>query len=606
MQSTSIIRRLILLSLVSSAVVVAQSAPKDDVYTVVKETGSKPMWTVIYSGHPASGKTPGSPKVRYILEFSNECLSKDLKNCDCNHLLTVGQTFGYYDYGFGSPTTAGNQTIVKVDERADEFTITEVRNNDTTHSVSHLYKIARVEVETQTSSTAPTRKDIPAIAKAANPAIVTIITAAGDKPITQGTGFIVSADGVIVTNYHVIKEGNKAIAKFSDGAVLPVDGVLAADKHRDLAIIKIQGKFRTLNLGNSDRVQVGEEVVAIGNPLGLELTVSNGIVSGLRTDKEAGGKFLQTTAPISPGSSGGPLFNMLGEVIGINTMYLEGGENLNFAIPINDAKLLLRNLSARVQKLPDEPETETSKVKTEAQGQEQACNEQATKFEHFNTPGGDVTEFVSQFSHGRCFVEIGSYEMVKQERFYDGSRFEMKDVSPYPVWAIHIYDASSEGEKVPLYGWLYFGREQRMKCHIVPTGRAPDDDGIVCRSKEEFDDLALKHFGIPQLTKIVPTTLTRIAPTNVPSNALPPNMKMAAASPDGSGTQEQLLEDIKYCYKNPANRLQLSDGEIVSCEEMNSSIEAREKECKGKNPKTNPQNCKSFLKTFKDLKAGRL
>src|ERR1035438_8100458 len=97
-----------------------------------------------------------------------------------------------------------------------------------------------------------------------------------------------------------------------------------------------------LTLGNSDRVQVGEEVVAIGNPLSLESTVSNGIISGIRTVEEEGGKFVQVTTPISPGSSGGPLFNMAGEVVGITTLYLEGGENLNFAIPINDAKLLLR------------------------------------------------------------------------------------------------------------------------------------------------------------------------------------------------------------------------------------------------------------------------
>src|SRR5258708_29254440 len=156
------------------------------------------------------------------------------------------------------------------------------------------------------AQSAPLRKDIPAIAKAANGAIVTIITANNDKPIAQGTGFLVRADGVIVTNYHVIETGNVAIVKFPDDTAVSVDGVLAADKLRDLAIIKIHGKtFRTLGLGDSDDIQVGEEVVAIGNPLSLESTVSNGIISGVRTSKEQGGKFLQTTAPISPGSSGG-------------------------------------------------------------------------------------------------------------------------------------------------------------------------------------------------------------------------------------------------------------------------------------------------------------
>ena len=225
-----------------------------------------------------------------------------------------------------------------------------------------LAGFAPVEAAAQS---APPRKDIPAIAKSANGAIVTIVMADNDKPIARGTGFLVSQDGVIVTNYHVIANGNIAVVKFSDGKALPVDGVLAADKVRDLAIIKIHGKnFRALTLGNSDRVQIGEDVVAIGNPLGLELTVSNGILSGVRTVEKEGGKFLQVTAPISHGSSGGPLFNMTGEVIGITSMYFEGGENLNFAIPVNDAKRLLSNQSATLSSLPNEPE-EAPPAKTE-------------------------------------------------------------------------------------------------------------------------------------------------------------------------------------------------------------------------------------------------
>jgi hypothetical protein len=205
------------------------------------------------------------------------------------------------------------------------------------------------------------RKDIPSIAKAATGAIVTIVMANGDKPIATGTGFLVNTSGVIVTNYHVIQEGNVAVVKLADGTALPVDGVLAADKVRDLAIIKVHGKtFRTLTLGNSDRIQVGEDVVAIGNPLGLELTVSNGILSGVRTVEEEGGKFLQITAPISHGSSGGPLFNMQGEVVGITSMYFAGGENLNFAIPVNDAKRLLLNQATKLQNLPNEPSTDNA------------------------------------------------------------------------------------------------------------------------------------------------------------------------------------------------------------------------------------------------------
>jgi Trypsin-like peptidase domain len=212
---------------------------------------------------------------------------------------------------------------------------------------------------TAAAQLAPPRKDIPAIAKAANGSIVSIVISDKDgKPIAQGSGFLVSTDGVIVTNYHVISEGSSAIVKFPDGAFYVVDGVLAFDKARDVAVIKAHGEnFRALTLGNSDRLQVGEEVVAIGNPLSLESTVSNGIVSGIRTVKEKGGKFLQVTTPISPGSSGGPLFNMAGAVVGITTLYIEGGENLNFAIPINDAKeLVMLSLStdSKVHDFPNE------------------------------------------------------------------------------------------------------------------------------------------------------------------------------------------------------------------------------------------------------------
>ena len=208
------------------------------------------------------------------------------------------------------------------------------------------------------AQSAPPRKDIPAIAKAANGAIVSIVMFDKDShAIAQGSGFLISNDGVILTNYHVIAEGSSAVVKLPDGTLYVVDGVLASDKVRDVAVIKAHGSnFRTLTLGNSDQLQVGEEVVAIGNPLSLESTVSNGIVSGIRTVEEEGGKFLQVTTPISPGSSGGPLFNMAGEVVGITTLYLEGGENLNFAIPINDAKRLLLAKSSKIQALPNETE----------------------------------------------------------------------------------------------------------------------------------------------------------------------------------------------------------------------------------------------------------
>ncbi len=208
----------------------------------------------------------------------------------------------------------------------------------------------------------PLKKDIPTIAKAANGTVVSIIMSDKDgHPIAQGSGFLVSRDGRIVTNYHVIKSGDSAVVKLPDGAFYAVDGIVASDKVRDITIIKAHGEnFRTLILGDSDRIQVGEEVIAIGNPLSLESTVSNGIVSGIRMIENEGGKLLQVTVPISPGSSGGPLLNMAGEVVGITTSSLKGGENLNFGIPINDAKRLLVSKFSTVQDLPNELEVVAS------------------------------------------------------------------------------------------------------------------------------------------------------------------------------------------------------------------------------------------------------
>jgi S1-C subfamily serine protease len=223
---------------------------------------------------------------------------------------------------------------------------------------------------------APHRKDIATIAKEANGAVVSIVMS--DKeghPIAQGSGFLISKDGWVVTNYHVIKSGSSAVVKLPDGAFFPVDGIVASDKGRDVAIIKAHGNdFRTLTLGDSARLQVGAEVVAIGNPLLLESTVSNGIISAIRTVEEEGGKFLQTTAPISHGSSGGPLFTMTGEVVGITSAVITGGENLNFAIPIDDVKPIIGSSVSKVRSgagvgsaLPDEPESDEAEPATATQ-----------------------------------------------------------------------------------------------------------------------------------------------------------------------------------------------------------------------------------------------
>ncbi|HEY7166337.1 MAG TPA: DegQ family serine endoprotease [Candidatus Binatia bacterium] len=158
-----------------------------------------------------------------------------------------------------------------------------------------------------------------------------------------GSGFIVDRDGIILTNYHVVDGAQKIVVTLSDGRTL--DGkVLGKDEKTDIAVVKIDARdLPTAPLGDSDRVEVGEWVMAIGNPFGLDHTVTSGIVSAKGRHIGAGpyDDFIQTDASINPGNSGGPLINMRGEVIGINSAIFSGsGGNIGigFAIPANLVK----------------------------------------------------------------------------------------------------------------------------------------------------------------------------------------------------------------------------------------------------------------------------
>lgn len=157
-----------------------------------------------------------------------------------------------------------------------------------------------------------------------------------------GTGFIVSNDGLIATNLHVIGQSRQATVVLADGREYHDIEVINHDDIHDLLLLRIQAKnLIPLTLGDSAKVKVGERVVAIGHPLGLGNTVSDGLVSAVRKIN-AKLTVLQVSAPISKGSSGGPLFNESGEVIGISTLIVTQGQNLNFGMPVNQLKAMLR------------------------------------------------------------------------------------------------------------------------------------------------------------------------------------------------------------------------------------------------------------------------
>jgi tetratricopeptide (TPR) repeat protein len=178
-------------------------------------------------------------------------------------------------------------------------------------------------------------ENLPAMIKRVEPSIIIFLTYSKDgSPIGQGTGFFVSNEGDAITNYHVLRGASRAVVKTSEDRIYPVKKVIAEDEEGDLIRVSVdipKEAVHPLSIYPSFP-EVGERIIVIGTPLGLEKTVSDGIVSAVREIPKFG-KIIQVTAPISQGSSGSPVVNLKGEVVGVVSFFLMPGQNLNFAIP---------------------------------------------------------------------------------------------------------------------------------------------------------------------------------------------------------------------------------------------------------------------------------
>ena len=153
--------------------------------------------------------------------------------------------------------------------------------------------------------------------------------------VSQGTGFIIDERGYIITNAHVLAGGTKLLVSDYEQNNFETE-FIGYNSEFDIALLKISGSFKKLELDNSNNIQIGEKVIAIGNPLGLQFSVSEGIVSGVhRLGLNNMEVYIQTDAALNPGNSGGPLINKNGKVIGINNFKISGGESLGFALESN-------------------------------------------------------------------------------------------------------------------------------------------------------------------------------------------------------------------------------------------------------------------------------
>lgn len=228
--------------------------------------------------------------------------------------------------------------------------------------------------------------DLEALAQRVAPAVFLLeVKDDSGEPISTGTAFAVSADGLAVTNFHVVEKGSEFVAKTSQGAEFSVSAVTATDPDADLALVSLKANgIPFLELGESESLNIGAPVAVFGCPKGLSGTLSEGILSARRNEAELagevmpnGGKLMQITAPISPGSSGSPVIDRNGKVIGVATAGFSGGgsQNLNFIVPVEAVQKLRRDSIAGLAKgfqgskrdiAPDPPKSSETEVTPES------------------------------------------------------------------------------------------------------------------------------------------------------------------------------------------------------------------------------------------------
>lgn len=226
---------------------------------------------------------------------------------------------------------------------------------------SSWFAIAAIMLVALVASRPASALELTELAQQSRPAVVlvTIYDADGRK-LGTGSGFFVDARGRVVTNVHVIEDARRATVTVADGREIDVAGVLARNADDDIAVLQVAaggGTYPTLPLGESATLAVGQDVVVIGSPVGLSAALSTGIVAAIRDggvpSEERGARphfgeswAIQITAPISPGSSGSPVLTRDGRVVAVAVGMHLGGENVNFAVPIERAESLLRGLPA--------------------------------------------------------------------------------------------------------------------------------------------------------------------------------------------------------------------------------------------------------------------
>ncbi len=288
-----------------------------------------------------------------------------------------------------------------------------------------------------------------------------------DQPLGLGSGFFVS-DDIIATNAHVLEGASSGTAKLVGGtSKLQILGTIALDVHVDLALLKVNGSAPSLSLGPNASPAVGDQVYVVGNPLGLEGTFSEGIISGIR--RPDSDSILQMTAPISPGSSGGPVMDSSGAVIGIAEATFSNGQNLNLAVPVSYLARLMASVSAGAPVTPLGSQAKVHSIDRSIVDEIGNRAESGVVANHF------------------LFTALTLDSCIEQSGCLSGYEFRLTNMLPATISHIRvriIYDDAS-GAVMDFEDFLYAGS---IPSGLTKTVDSNSETGEAGRAAEYYDD----------------------------------------------------------------------------------------------------------------------
>ncbi len=371
------------------------------------------------------------------------------------------------------------------------------------------------------------------------------------KERSLGSGFIISEDGLILTNDHVVDGADEIKVRLADGRIFK-GKVKGVDTKLDLALLKIDvgdEELPVAKLGDSDSLRIGEWVVAIGNPFGLEQTVTVGIVSAKGRVIGAGpyDDFIQTDASINPGNSGGPLFNTEGAVIGINTAIVQGGQGIGFAIPINTAKNIVPQLR------------EKGKVTRGWLGVtvQDISEDLAKSFSLENTEGALVSEVAKDSPAAKAGIKRGDIILS-----FDGKK--IKTLSDLP----RLVAATKVGETAE----VVIFRNQKEKTYSVKLGEMADEKTVAALNGDpekkfglalmDLSPEAIQRYGLKNNQGVL---ITRVDPNGPGASS---NLRAGDLILEINNTEtpdlKTFLEAVKSIKKDQIIRFLVQRGDYLS------------------------------------------